>query len=47
MMSDAGPVPHAEPIPAGLVVESSTIVSFSVGSNYKFDCCRVSLCIQS
>ena len=37
LLSAAGPVPCAEPIPASLVVESSTLISFSVGSNYKFD----------
>ena len=47
LLSTAGPLPHVEPIPASLVVISSTLVSFSVGSNCKFDCCLKSLCIQS
>ena len=32
LLSAAGPVPHAEPIPGSLVVDSSTLVSFSIVS---------------
>ena len=38
LLSAAGPVPHAEPILASLVLESSTSVSFSIDSNCRFDC---------
>ena len=38
LLSTAGPVPCVEPFPASFVVDSSTLVSFSVDSKSKFDC---------
>ena len=42
LLSAAALVPHAEPFPASLVIDSSTLVSFSVDNNCKFEL----LCIQ-
>ena len=46
LLSTTGPVPHAVPILPSLVVESKHFISFSVLSNFEFDCCFVSVCIQ-
>ena len=47
LLSTPDSVPHAEPGLAILVVESRSNCKFSVSSNFQFDCCLMSVSIQS
>ena len=47
LLSASDPFPHAVSVLASLVLKSKAFHKFYVGSNFKFDCCLVSLYIKS